>query len=255
VNDVLAGARVQLLMFRRAPGYLLLFVAVPFFTFIFISVARYEHDQAVISKAILAPGLMGIWMIAVALADMIVITEYSYRTLEISVAAPASLSLIIAGRVLTITTLGLTTVAESALIARLVFGESLRLFHPWIFVLSLLLNAIATAGTATIMTAAFLAFRGASRYVNALGYPFYLLGCVLLPPSALPAWVRPACDVIYLRWTSQLLYASVSRAPVGNILARVAVVLIISLVSYGLGGVLLRRTVTRLRATGSVGLS
>ena len=245
-----AGARLQLSLFAKSPAYLLLLISVPFFGAIFLSVEHYAHDPAVVPQAILAPALMGVWIIAVALADMIIFMERGYGTLEFIAAAPASPSRLIAGRVAAITLVGLAVIPEALLVARAGFGDSLTIFHPGVFVLALLANAVATAATALAMTALFLAFRSVSRYVNALGYPFYILGGVILPARYLPAWIRPVSDVIYLHWTSALMYASASRAPVPGVPRSLVAVAVLAAASFAAGHWLLSRAVARLRENG-----
>jgi ABC-2 type transport system permease protein len=255
MTDFYAGSILQLRMFRKNPGYLLLFLAVPFFSLIFLSITGNDQNTTVLSRAILAPGIMGLWMIAVALADMIIILERGYGTLEFIVAAPAVLSRIIAGRILTVTILGLVTILEAIVLARIAFGHSIQIFHPLVFAIALAIDAFATAGTAIALTGFFLAFRPASRYVNALGYPFYILGGVILPISYLPAWIRPLSYVVYLHWTSSMIYASVVRAPVQDLAGSIAIAVVIACVSYVSGDLLLRKVIRRLRVTGTVGLA
>ncbi|HUZ54893.1 MAG TPA: ABC transporter permease [Streptosporangiaceae bacterium] len=254
MNDAIAGAVLQLRLFRRALGNLLLFVVIPFFSAIFLSAASNRGSSYLTARPVLAPAIIGLWMVSVVVAETVVTTERVYGTLPLMVAAPAAFGRVVAGRVLTVTLLGLLTVVEAVGVARIGFGAPIHFYHPAVFVLALLATALATAGTATALTAAFLAFRPAGRYVNTLGYPFYILAGVIVPVSFLPSWLRPVGDIIYLRWSAELLYASMSRASVSDPLGGLALILLLGGASYAIGAWLIRAVIDRLRATGEAGL-
>jgi ABC-2 type transport system permease protein len=255
MSDVMEGAVLQLRTFRRGPGDLLLFAVIPFFSAIFLSVASNRGHSYLLARPILAPAVIGLWMVSVVVAEMVVASERGYGTLEVALAAPASFARVIAGRVLTVTLLGLITVLEALGMAWGAFGASVAIYHPAVFAVALLVNAVATSGTATALTAAFLASRASQRYVNTLGYPFYILAGVLVPITFLPSWIRPFSYVLYLHWTAGLLYGSMSRGTVADPVLAVTVTVLIGLASYGLGVLLIRKVINNLRASGAVGLS
>jgi ABC-2 type transport system permease protein len=254
VNDAIGGAVLQLRIFRRALGNLLLFIVIPFFSAIFLSAAGHRGSAYLTARPVLAPAIIGLWMVAVVVAEMVVGTERIYGTLALIVAAPARFSSVVAGRVLTVTVLGLLTVAEALTVARVGFGVPIHFYHPAVFVLAVAATALATAGTATALTAAFLAFRPAVGYVNTLGYPFYILAGVIMPLTFVPSWLHPVSDIIYMRWSAELLYASLSRASVRDPLGGLGLILLLGGTSYAIGAWVIRRVIDRLRATGEVGL-
>lgn len=255
MTDVLGGALLQLRLFRRAPGNLLLFLVIPFFSAIFLSAASFRGTSYLTARPVLAPAIIGLWMVSVVIAEMVVTLERAYGTLEILVAAPAAFALMMLGRVLTVTLFGLLTMAEALAVARLGFGASIAIYHPLAFLLGLLCTAVATAGTATALTAIFLAFRPAEQYVNTLSYPFYILAGVLVPISFLPAWIRPIADVIYLHWSTDLLTASMSRPPVSDLGGRLTAIAVLGCAAFAVGVWMIKRATDRLRTTGKLGLS
>lgn len=230
-------------------------MVIPFFSAIFLSVASNRGHSYLTARPILAPAIMGIWMVSVVVAEMVVTLERAYGTLEICISTPARLSAMIMGRILTVTSLSFTTVVEALLVARLGFGASVEVYHPTIFILALLASALATAGTATALTAIFLAFRPAQRYVNTLGYPFYILAGVLVPITYLPSWLRPVADLIYLHWSADLLYGSMGRPPVSGALGSLAAILLLGGAAYAAGSWMIRKVIDHLRTTGTIGLT
>jgi ABC-2 type transport system permease protein len=105
------------------------------------------------------------------------------------------------------------------------------------------------------MSAIFIAARDARRFANALGYPFYILGGILVPITLLPVWVRPLSWLTYLYWSAGLLRASLSPRPVTELGGRLLAVLVLGAISYFIGLYFTRRVINSLRREGVIGLS
>jgi ABC-2 type transport system permease protein len=197
---------------------------------------------------------MGFWLVGCQIAEMVVSYERAYGTLEIIVAAPARFTWVVTGRVLTVALLGIVTLLEVIVMSRVAFGIAVTVYHPTVFILGLLATILASAGTSTIMTAVFLAVRGARRYVNTLGYPFYILAGVLVPITFLPSPLRPLADPIYLYWSGNVLYGSLGRASIRDPELSLVMIVLLACASYAAGNLLIRKVIDRMRASGEIGL-
>jgi ABC-2 type transport system permease protein len=255
VTAFLAGVRLQLSLFRRNPGHLLIFTTVPFFAAIFLAGIGQAHRADLAPFAVMGPALIGVWAVSLDLAGSVIDAERSQGTFEMLVAAPASLSRVLAGRIVTITVFGMATLLEPLLVARFVFATAVSVVHPVVFVLALLATAVAMTGTSTGMAALFVAARSARRFSNSMNYPFYILGGLIVPVAALPIWLRPLSWVVYLSWSADLLRDTTNPAPVPDVAARLAMVVLLGVIAYAVGVALTRRVVQGLRRQGTVGLS
>lgn len=255
MREILAGLRLQLALFRRNPGHLLIFVVVPFFSAIFLSGVEEAGKTSLIGYAVLGPSMMGLWAVSLDLGGSIMDSERIQQTFELAAIAPCSFSRVVAGRVASITGLGMLTFVESILFARLAFGVDVQVRQPLVMAMTLVVTAVAMAGTSTAMAAVFVAARVARRFANALGYPFYILGGLLVPTSFLPIWIRPLSWLTYLYWSAGLLRASLSAAPVGYLAERLLAVLFLGVIAYAAGMRLTRRVIDTLRQKGTIGLS
>lgn len=255
MSELLAGLRLQLLLFRRNPGHLLIFVTTPFFSAIFLSGVRQAGRESLLGYAVLGPSLVGLWAVSMDLGGSIIDSERTQQTFELLVIAPSSFLRVMAGRVVTVTGLGMLTFPESILFARLAFGVRLHIARPVPMALTLAVTAVAMAGTSTAMAAVFVAARAARRFANVLGYPFYILGGLLVPITFLPLWTRPLSWLTYLYWSAGLLRASLSTQPIVQLGWRLLAVLGLGLLTYVLGLYLIRRVIDRLRREGTIGLS
>jgi ABC-2 type transport system permease protein len=255
MTEVLAGLRLQTRLFRRNPGYLLHFMTLPFFSAIFISGVLQAGKTSLLGYAVLGPAMIGLWVVCLDLGGSIINLERMQQTFELQIITPSSFSRVLLGRVLTITVAGMFTFIESILFARLAFGVDTHIAQPVPMALTLAVTAVAMAGTSTAMAAIFVASRDAPFYANALGYPFYILGGVVVPVTLLPLWVRPLSWLTYLYWSSALLRDSLMAAPISQLGWRLLAVLAVGLISYGVGLYATSRVIDTLRRQGTVGLS
>lgn len=255
MSEVVAGLRLQAWLFRRNPGYLLHFMTLPFFSAIFLSGVEQAGKSSLLAYAVLGPAMIGIWVVSLDLGGGMINLERVQQTFELQVIAPGSFTLVLLGRALVITGAGLCTFIESILFARFAFGVDIQIVQPLPMVLTLVATAVAMAGTSTAMAAVFVASRDAPYYANALGYPFYILGGVVVPLTLLPFWIRPLSWLTYLYWSSGLLRGSLAAAPVNQLAWRLLAVLGAGLMSYAVGLHLTGRVINSLRRKGTIGLS
>jgi len=255
MREIRAGLRLQFSLLRRNPGHLLIFVTVPFFSAIFISGMEEAGRSSLVGYAVLGPAMIGLWAVSLDLGGSIIDAERMQQTFELQVIAPSSFSRVLVGRVLAVTGIGMLTFPETILFAEFAFGIRLHVGQPAVMVLTLTVTAIAMAGTSTAMATLFVAARAARRFANVLGYPFYIIGGLLVPITLLPVWVRPLGWLTYLYWSAGLLRASLSSQPVAYLGWRLVAVLGLGVFAYLIGLKLCVRVIDVLRRQGVVGLS
>jgi ABC-2 type transport system permease protein len=255
LREVWVGLRLQLSLLRRNPGHLLIFVTVPFFAAIFISGMDEIGKRSLIGYAVFGPAMIGLWAVSLDLGGSIIDSERVQQTFELQVIAPGKFSLVLLGRVLAITVIGMFTFPESILFARSAFGVSLHVEQPAVMAQTLAVTAVAMAGTSTAMATLFVAARAARRFANVLGYPFYIIGGLVVPITLLPAWVRPLSQLTYLYWSGGLLRASLSSQPIAHLEWRLGAVLGLGLATYLVGLQLCTQVINLLRREGVIGLS
>jgi ABC-2 type transport system permease protein len=255
MTEIAAGLRLQLWMFRRRPSQRLIFVTIPFFLLIFLSGVESARKSSLAGYAVIAPAMIGLWAVSLDLGGSIIESDRIQQTFELLVIAPCSFSRVIAGRVMTITGVGMLTFIESVLFARLAFGVDVHIEQPLPMALTLVATAIAMSGTATAMATLFAAMRAARRFANTLGYPFYIIGGLLVPISFLPVWVRPLSWFIYLYWSTALLHASLSTQPIAELAWRLLAITGLGVAAYLIGLRLNDKVINALRRKGTIGLS
>ncbi|MFE5867718.1 ABC transporter permease [Streptomyces roseifaciens] len=248
----LTAVRFQLRLARQSPDTVQVCVTAPLLTVVFLAISDSAGRADLSPYAVVAPTLMSLWLLALYTAGELINEERALGTLEGLVAAPARLGTIVAGRLCAVGAVGVVAFAESWLAAGLVFDRWLALPHPVLTAACVLATAWATAGTASILSSLFVLMPSARIVQNTLSYPFYLLGGVLVPVSALPSWLQPGSRAVFLSWSSDLLRDSLDPAAVPLAGLRLAVILALGTAGFGLGLVLLRRVLDRVRRLGTL---
>lgn len=250
----LGAMRLQFALLRRGLDNLLVLVNAPLLTIAFLSIMRNADRPDLEAYAVLAPTVISVFQMSLFISGELISAERMSGTFEASLATPATPSVALLGRIVLITAVSFLSLLESWLVARL-FGVAISVPHPAIFVTTLVVTGLAMAGSAVIMAAVFVLARSARTFQNALSYPVFLLGGAIVPVAFLPEWLQPLSRVVFLSWSSDLLRASLNTAPVDVAAARLAVVLGLGAIGFGIGMWLLARLLRRVRRTGSVALA
>ncbi|WP_431776345.1 ABC transporter permease [Streptomyces cucumeris] len=248
----LNGFLFQLRLSRRSPDTFLVCVTAPLLTTVFLSINAYTGRHELTSYAVVAPTLMSLWALALSVAGSALTEDRDLGTLEGQIAAPAPMALTFLGRMCSVVVVGSMAFAETWLVAGVLFGRWIALPHPVVSVACLLATALATAGTAGLLSPLFVLTPSARTLQNTLTFPFYLLGGVLVPVSVLPQWLRPASYAVFLSWSADLLRDSLATDPVSRPALRLLAVLALGAAGYGMGMLLLHRVVLRVRRTGTL---
>lgn len=249
-----AAFRLQLQVIRSDPDYVMpLVVTVPLFTVIFLAIVRNAGRDDLTAFAVLAPVLISLWALSLYVSGEIVDGDRWHGVLESVVASPASFPVVLLARVTAVTTVALIAFGEAWLVAFLAFGVAVPIHHPGAFAATLAATVFATSGAGVIMASLFVVGRSVRNFQNALTYPFYVLGGVLVPVAVLPDWIEPVSRAVFLSWSADLLRDSLRAAPVDDPTARLAVVLALGIVNFGVGYVVMHRMLRRIRRTGTIG--
>ena len=250
----LSGAiRLQFQIVTRDRSYLNEIVANPFFAVIFLGVVKAAGREDLAIFALVAPVLMTLWGMALEISGDVIDYDRGAGIIEGVVATPTPLSVVVSGRVLTVSALSLIAVAETWLVARLAFDVTVNVHHPLLLGATLVATSLAMTGTALVMAAAFVLARSARTYQNTLNYPIYLLSGVLVPISFLPEWLRPVSRCLFLSWSADLMRDSLRPDSVDDVVLRLTVILLLGLAGFLAGRVLLQRVVQRVRQLGTLG--
>lgn len=245
---------LQLRLMARKPDDLMLLFTTPLVTVVFLSIFQSAGRPDLGSYAVVGPAMMAVFQMSLFVSGEIIAAERGNALFEATLTTPARYSVVLFGRTLAVTLVSLLALVESIMVGA-VFGVVVHIHHPLVFTGTILTTAFAMTGTAVAMAALFVISRSARTFQNALSYPFFVLGGVVVPVTFLPLFVQPLSWVVFLSWSSDLLRDSFAVDPVDNAGWRLAAVTVLGLISLAIGELILRWTLKRTRVEGTATLA
>lgn len=253
VRGVAAGVSRELRELRRSPDQLMALVTAPLLTLVFLAIMLHANRHDLAPYAVLAPALLVLWQMALQTSGDTVESERENGSLEALVTTPSPLPAVIGGRIAAVTMVSMLGFGESWLVAGLVFGVWVQVFHPAAMIAIVLVTGYATACSALVLSALFVMTRSARTLQNVLTYPFYILGGVIVPVALLPMWIQPLSRLVFLSWSSDLMRDALTPAPIEAMWGRLGMVLLLGTVAVVVGHLLVKRALDRSRRMGSIG--
>lgn len=252
LTELAAGFRLQVAMTRRTPAQVLVVVTAPLFSAIFLSVALH-YGSTHIADMVIGAGLIGVWAIALDVAAGVLSNDRWGGQLELFLGTSASMSLVVLGRILAVSAVGMVTFLESWLVARLGFGVTVPIENPGLVALALVITAFGSAFTATLLAAGFMLSRNLHVFQNSLSYPIYILGGIVVPVATLPDWVHPISTAVYLYWSADLLRNAATDPDPSGVALDIVMSVGLSVAALAVGIAVTHRFTQRLRVDASAG--
>lgn len=168
------------------------------------------NGSADVNRIALGAGLVALWGATIWGAGSVMRSERREGTLAAIVVRPSSLPLILAGKSSTSTLQTALLIGLSVFVTALIFGHRLTLARPVEFAGVLLLAVISASILGLMLGCLFVLTRAAQRISEALTYPIFIVGGLMVPLSLLPAWIRPVSWLVSLRWGGDLLRSAMT---------------------------------------------
>jgi len=157
---------------------------------------------------VVGSGMTGLWTTLLFNGGNSITGERWTGTLEPLVASPASLRVVIYGKVLANVTQSLLSMIGSYLLISLILGYPLTLARPWLFFASLLISVLALVSFGLILASFFILIPDFARMVNTLEFPIYILCGFLFPIALLPGWTTPLSYLLSPYWAALALHGA-----------------------------------------------
>lgn len=250
MSVLLAGLRVQFLISFRRLDDLQLLAQVPFSAILYLTMLSQtgRHDLAIVG--VLASYVTSVWSLALLSGGDMIDEERWLGTFGPMLVTPVSVARAMFGRVLAISLMGLIGLAEAAVVAAVFFHIDLAGGNPALLVGTVVLLTFAMAGATYLFAAVFLLTYNARPFQNAMTYPAYVLGGVLAPLKAWPAWIRVPGRLFFLSWVMDLFGVATGRdtgGVLGPAVAATGLAIVMWLFALGM----LRFAIGRVQATGA----
>jgi len=177
-----------------------LFIQPVIFALLSVGIYQYGGKPNLSLYAVIGAGMIGIWNNNLWTSGSIVQDERRSGTLELLVACPTSLEIVLLGKslsnaVASIIALGLTLVT-----GLVVFHLPIEIEHPFAFAGAILLTLVAMTMLGLLIGSLFVLARAAGNLATVLNYPIFILSGLTFPLTILPLWTRPLSYSLVSTW-------------------------------------------------------
>jgi ABC-2 type transport system permease protein len=215
-------------------------------------VFRHSHKPDAMVFAGLGAAVMGIWSVIATTASGVLQRERWLGTLELLVAAPTRFALILVPITTAMASLGLYSLVATLVWGRVLFGISVPVANPFLFVLAIAVSIFSIALIGFLLSVSVVRYRTAWALGNLLEYPGWLVCGFLVPLVLFPEWARVVGALLPPTWGMRAIRSAASG---GSPWLDIGVCLGLGL-AYGVVGALLSETVLRsARRNGTLALT
>ncbi len=208
---------------------------------------RIDVDQVALGAALVA-----IWGATVWSSGAILRAERWQGTLAQIMARPTGIGPVLLGKTLGTTLRSVLLIAATVMVTAIALGDPVTVERPLPFLAALLAVLVSALVLGLLLSCLFVLTRAAGRISEALMYPIFILGGLLVPLSLLPDWVRPLSTVVSLRWGGDLLKTAAAGEPQAG---RAWLLLAVTTAAYALlARLAFRRVLDRARRDGTLEL-
>ncbi len=163
-----------------------------------------------VAFVVLGTGLLTLWSCICFSSAGDIERERYMGTLEVIYCSPTNFKLIMLGKILGNTILGLVPLLISLIIVKFFFNGNIFIKEPLIFTISFLLTIVSFIGISMLFASLFTLSRSSRILMNCIEYPFFILCGVLFPIEILPQWTVPFSYILSPTWAVKILKMGVN---------------------------------------------
>lgn len=186
--------------------------------YVFLTYMMYKssENQNFTSFVVLGSGIIALWSCICFSSAGDIERERFMGTLEIIYGAPTSFKIIVCGKILGNTILGLLPLVISFILAFLFIDEPITVAMPVHFFVAILLTVFAFMSISIIFAAFFTMSRNAAILMNCLEFPIFILCGFLLSVDLLPHYLRIVSNILSPTYAINLLRISISGQKISH---------------------------------------
>jgi ABC-2 type transport system permease protein len=211
-----------------------------FATIAFLMYGLNGDDKSLLYAGIGA-SVLGVWSSVSTSGSSVVQRERWQGTLELLVAAPVPLPVVLLPVTVAMATIGLYSMVATLLWGHFLFGIDVPIHQPLLFALSVPVTVMSIGALGFVLSVTVVRYRTAWALGSSLEEPVWLVSGFLVPISVLPDWAAPISWVLAPTWgVTAIRESALGGSPLPDLLACAGLGLV-----YLLIGVLCAETVLR----------
>lgn len=153
-------------------------------------------DEAIVSYVFLGTAITSMWSSISFSSAGDIDRERFMGALEVIFSAPVPFRLIMLGKVIGNTVLGIFSMVISFLVVKLLFHAKFDIAHPALFFSSMLLGIVSFVFIALMLSGLLAISRNTRVLMNCIDFPVFILCGAVFPIEVLPVWIRPLSYIL-----------------------------------------------------------
>lgn len=211
-RTVLASAALQVRS-QASPTFLIVAFVQPVVFLLVVLLSRGRQAQVDVWNVALGAGLLSLWGTTIWQVGTVLRHERYQGTLSAVMARPCSLAAVLLGKSLGLTLRSALMIAVTVYTMSVLFGAGAMVRQPLAFAVALVAVLLSATVLGMLVSCLFVLTRSAIRIAEALTYPVYILGGLLIPLSLFPGFIRPLAELVSLYRGGELVRAAAVGGP------------------------------------------
>lgn len=217
-----------------------LFIQPILFTLLSVGIYRFGGKPNLSIYAVIGAGMIGIWNNNLWTSGSIVQDERRSGTLELLVAAPTSLEIVLLGKSFSNALASILALGITFGTALLAYRLPLNIDQPLAFAGAVVLTLIAMTMLGLLLGSLFVLARAAGHLATVLNYPIFILSGLTFPLTVLPLWLRPLSYSLVSTWGNLALAQSAGIVGEYSMIISYLALIFLSLAYFVIGHYLYR---------------
>jgi ABC-2 type transport system permease protein len=243
-----ASAALQVRLLTRQPDSVAPLLVTPLYAIALFGFLHHSGKSSIGSSVFVASILMTLWSTVVFVGADMVDDDRHEGVLELVEASGTGYLTFLSARIATAAALTSPAIVFVTVLAWL-FGVRLPVHSPLVLVLDVLGSWACCVGVGIALACLLAMSRSARNYQNVLTYPFYVLGGILVAPSALPAHLGVLAPVVFLSHSAAAARAGLTGT--GSQWGPLGWLYLLALVHFGIAVLAVRYVRRRLKVLGT----
>lgn len=198
---------------RENHSNLIIGVIQPASFLLIVALAARGTGRVEVGQAALGVMLLSLWGATVWSSGAVLRAERWQGTLAPLLARPAGLGPVLIGKGVGVTAVSLVLIGATVTVTAAVLGDPIAIREPLPFAAAFAAVVVSATALGLLLGCLFMLTRAAGRISEALMYPVFILGGMLVPLDLLPRWIEPVSALVSLRWGGELLRAAAAGQP------------------------------------------
>jgi len=209
-----------------------------------------------VSFVVLGTGILTLWSCICFSSAGDIERERFMGTLQVIYCTPTDFKIIMFGKILSNTILGLVPFGISFAVVRLFFNGKLYIKEPMAFTAAMLITIVSFIGISLVFSGFFTLSRSSRMLMNCIEYPIFILCGILFPIEMLPRWTRPISYILSPTWAAKVLRMSVEGVGSREVFySNLGILTVLSFAYFVLSYILFNIVDKRARITASLEVS